>query len=146
MVALSQIYLNYWERFYQPDVKIVCILETIRLWQLYNTISLSCHEQVCLSGLRFERYFSHHRARWWEKYLSKRSPLKHTCSWHDKLIAFWILNRQAKISLRTWQLSRLSLYISCLDSPSHSLNKRVVRKALSFSTVLVNIWLPFKLA
>ena len=26
-------------------------------------ISLSCHEQVCLSGLRFERYFSHHRAR-----------------------------------------------------------------------------------
>ena len=33
---------------------------------LYNTISLSCHEQVCLSGLRFE--------------LSKRSPLKHTCS------------------------------------------------------------------
>ena len=28
-----------------------------------NIISLSCHEQVCLSGLRFERYFSHHRAR-----------------------------------------------------------------------------------
>ena len=27
-----------------------------------NIISLSCHEQVCLSGLRFERYFSHHRA------------------------------------------------------------------------------------
>ena len=23
---------------------------------------------------------------WWEKYLSKRSQLKHTCSWHDKLI------------------------------------------------------------
>ena len=27
-----------------------------------NTVSLSRHEQVCLSGLRFERYFSHHRA------------------------------------------------------------------------------------
>ena len=27
-----------------------------------NIISLSRHEQVCLSGLRFERYFSHHRA------------------------------------------------------------------------------------
>ena len=26
------------------------------------TISLSCHEQVCLCGLHFERYFSHHRA------------------------------------------------------------------------------------
>ena len=23
-------------------------------------------------------------ARWWEKYLSKRSPLKDTCSWRDK--------------------------------------------------------------
>ena len=34
---------------------------------------------------------------WWEKYLSKRSPLKHTCSWPDKLIVLWILNRQAKI-------------------------------------------------
>ena len=28
----------------------------------YNTISLSRHEQVYLSGLRFERYFSHDRA------------------------------------------------------------------------------------
>ena len=27
-----------------------------------DTISLSCHEQVCLSGLSFERYFSHHWA------------------------------------------------------------------------------------
>ena len=63
---------------------------------ILNTISLSCHEQVCLSGLCFERYFS----RWWEKYLSKRSPLKHTCSWRDKLIILWILNRQAKIFLR----------------------------------------------
>ena len=28
-----------------------------------NTISLSCHEQVCLMRLRFERYFSHHHGR-----------------------------------------------------------------------------------
>ena len=35
-------------------------------------------------------------ARWWEKHLSKRNPLKHTCSWRDKLIVLWILNRQAK--------------------------------------------------
>ena len=25
------------------------------LFSIHNTISLSCHEQVCLSGLRFER-------------------------------------------------------------------------------------------
>ena len=37
-------------------------------------------------------------APWWEKYLSKRSPLKHTCSWRAKLIVLWILNRQPKYS------------------------------------------------
>ena len=65
-----------------------------------STISLSRHEQVCLMRLRFERYFSHHRAWWWEKYLSKRSLIKHTCSWRDKLIVLWTLNREAKIFLR----------------------------------------------
>ena len=29
-------------------------------------------------------------AQWWEKYLSKRSPLKHTCSWRDKLIVLFV--------------------------------------------------------
>ena len=33
------------------------------LFSIHNTKSLSRHEQVCLSGLRFERYFSHHRAK-----------------------------------------------------------------------------------
>ena len=32
------------------------------LFSNHNTISLSRHEQEFLSGLRFERYFSHHRA------------------------------------------------------------------------------------
>ena len=31
------------------------------LFSVYNTISSSLHEQVCLMRLRFERYFSHHR-------------------------------------------------------------------------------------
>ena len=52
------------------------------LFSVHNTISLSRHEQVCLIRLLFERFFSHHRAR----YLSKRSLIKDTCSWHDKLI------------------------------------------------------------
>ena len=29
------------------------------LFSIHNIISLSCHEQVCLNGLRFETYFSH---------------------------------------------------------------------------------------
>ena len=34
---------------------------------------------------------------WWlEKYFSKRSLIKHTCSWRDKLIVSWTLNRQVK--------------------------------------------------
>ena len=32
------------------------------LFSVHNTTSLSRHEQVCLMRLRFERYFSHHRA------------------------------------------------------------------------------------
>ena len=32
------------------------------LFSIHNRVSLSCHEQVCLSELRFERYFSHHQA------------------------------------------------------------------------------------
>ena len=38
---------------------------------------------------------------------------------------------------RLWQSSRLSQYISCLGCPTYSLTKRIVRKALSFSTVMV---------
>ena len=33
------------------------------LCSIHSTISLSCHEQVCLRWLRFERYFSHHWAK-----------------------------------------------------------------------------------
>ena len=63
---------------------------------LNNTISLSRHEQVCLIRPCFERYFSHHQdersiSQCQEKYLLKRSPIKHTCSWCDKLIVLWTL-------------------------------------------------------
>ena len=41
------------------------------------------------------------KKKWWEKYLSKLSLIKHTCSPRDKLIVLWILNSWAKIFLRT---------------------------------------------
>ena len=54
---------------------------------------------------------------WWEKYLSKRSPLKHTCWWRDKLIVLWILHRQAKIFLSIiyicWQFQS-RYYTECI--------------------------------
>ena len=34
---------------------------------------------------------SNYRAQWWEKYLSKHSLIKHTCSWRDKLILKWAI-------------------------------------------------------
>ena len=47
---------------------------------------------------------------------------------------------------RLWQSSHPYQYISCLGSPAYPLTKRIVRMVLSFSTVMVNIWLPFKRA
>ena len=44
----------------------------------------------------FQTYYNklsrHEQARWWEKYLSKLSILKHTCSWRDNLLyyEYWI--------------------------------------------------------
>ena len=64
----------------------------------HNLVTLSCHEQVFLMRVHFERYFSYHWAIitshywpwWWEKYFSKRSRVKHTCSWRNKLILFFV--------------------------------------------------------
>ena len=46
---------------------------------------------------KFSGFFSER----WGKHFSKRSLIKHNCSWRDKLIVLWTLNRQAKIFLRT---------------------------------------------
>ena len=73
------------------------------LFSIHNALSLSSdHTNVQLSRKKvflLGSYFSVHVSflsfpGWWEKYLSKCSPLKHTCSWRDKL-----MNRQAKIFL-----------------------------------------------
>ena len=39
-------------------------------------------------------------AQWWEKYLLKGSLIKHICSWREKLIVLWRLNRKANIFSR----------------------------------------------
>ena len=62
------VWLTEFESFATPISKIPKIPKVIRknifacLFSVHNTISLSRHEQVCLMRLRFERYFSHHRA------------------------------------------------------------------------------------
>ena len=84
-------------------------------FSVHNTISLSRHEQVCLIRLRFERYFSDHRVRWREKYLSKRSLIKDTCSWCDKLIVLQPEHSFAK----EWHY--FSVFKKRYRKPSHSL-------------------------
>ena len=66
----------------------------------FVSISLIVSVKVCIFPLNL-RDIIIYVARWWEKYLSKLIPLKHSCWWRDKLIVLWILNREAKIFLRT---------------------------------------------
>ena len=68
------------------------------LSSVHNIISLSWHKQVCLIRLRFERYFSHH----WEKYLSKFSLIKHTCSWRDNPFCKTLYKRPTKNTTATF--------------------------------------------
>ena len=54
-------------------------------------------------------------ARWWDRYPSKHSLIKHTCSWRDKLIVLLTLNRQAKIFSRIFTFSILDFDLpACL--------------------------------
>ena len=52
---------------------------------LFLSISFIVSVKVCIFPLDMHDIVIY-VARWWEKYLLKLSPLKHTCSWRDKLI------------------------------------------------------------
>ena len=59
------------------------------LWQLQENFLISFY-------YKFAGFFS----KWWGSIL-KRSLIKRTCSWLNKLLVLWTLNRQAEIFLRT---------------------------------------------
>ena len=67
--------------------------------ELVLTVSFIVSVQVRILPLNM-RHIITYVARWWERYLSKRSLIKHTCSWRDKLTVLWTLKRQAKMFLR----------------------------------------------
>ena len=87
--------------YYCWSVFFLCLTE--RSWKnrkriklkVISSLFVEIFSQVCslfrvlhagYVDLRFRRYVSNYQARWWEKYLSKRSFIKHTFSWRDKLI------------------------------------------------------------
>ena len=76
-----------------------------------NIISLSCHEQVCLSG-----------------------PLKHTCSWHDKLIVskkvvlFPEIGRVKKFLSLTRLHSRMCIRIHTFNFKKQQTNKETSKQ------------------
>ena len=94
------------------SVNLYCPVTLICLIVLINHIAqlLLIRKFYCFRpGLHiFFKYARHNHLRcpMMEKYLSERSLTKHSCSWRDKLIVLWTLNRQAKI------FSRIS-YIVC---------------------------------
>ena len=69
------------------------------MWNFFLSVSFIVSVQVRIFPLNMGDIIIY-IAQWWEKYLQKRSLIKHTCSWRDKLIILWTLKRQAKIFLR----------------------------------------------
>ena len=110
-------------------ITLICPIVLIsHIAQLLLTVSFIVSVKVCIFPLNM-RYIIINVARWWEKYLSKRSPLKHTCSGHDKLIVLWTLNRQAK-NIFTYLIVKLSILAVPQDrSPKKSY---IVGETISF--------------
>ena len=81
-------------------ITLICLIILIsHIAQLYLIHKFYCFCPVCIFSLSMSGIIIY-VTRWGEKYLPKHSPIKHTCSWCDKLIVLWRLNRRAKIFLR----------------------------------------------
>ena len=111
-------------------ISLICLIILIsHIAQLVLIREFIVSIQVCIFPLNMCDIIIY-VARWWEKYLSKRNFIKHTCSWRDKLIVLWTLNRQAKIFLRMVLyivlLSVTFFYFLVLDGNIFSINNFVV--------------------
>ena len=76
-------------------------------------------------------------ARWWEKYLSKRSPLKHTCSWNDKLIVILEIvgsNKNIFLTKNTVSCDKLGDTISTIDFKVTTDNQHVDSSIVTYKT------------
>ena len=92
---------------------------------------MHCSLKVLNNGCTFAKF---------SELLKALMPAKWKYRFHSRRFVLIITADTARLR----QPPRLSQYISCLGSPANLLTKRIVGKALSFFTVIVNIWLPFK--
>ena len=81
------------------------------MFSVHNTIRLSRHEQICIIRLRFGRYFCNHQ----EKYLLKRSLIKHTCSWLEREILkyFWLTTMLVMLERKPSLVSIKKFWYQC---------------------------------
>ena len=106
VMLVLNLYLQLHEIFF-----IIVLVSFIFVWYNYYTISLSCHEQVCFSGLRFERFFSHHRGRSISRNVAHLNVLVQDMInllyyeyWTDKQKYFYVYN---------YNIKYFNIYIFC---------------------------------
>ena len=95
-------------------------------------------------------------AQWWEKYLSKHNPLKHTCWWCDKLIlllkrSYYLflldyikIHKKQKLSaldiIESWSKEMWSIsYVSCVNISVSFFNSKISIFILDAPTLKLSI-------
>ena len=86
---------------------------------------------ICLSGLRFERYFW-----WWEKYLSKRNPLKHNIFSYIK--THYGETILAKVQKLEKTMIKYSSYTNYLRFSLHCHHNKILPKDLQLKSKMPN--------
>ena len=89
---------QWWRSYYQQNVQDPLDRTDREMWRVQcnicdEYINLKCYDKKNISAADY--FFCN---------LHRIMNINISCSWHDKLIVLWILNRQAKISLCTWIL------------------------------------------
>ena len=93
----------------------------------FLSVSLIVSVQVRIFLLNM-RHIIIYVARWWKKYLSKRSLIKHNCSWRVNLLYYNILASQKLPS---------SIFLGLIG-----LNKQKIKNHLKPSNVVLQLFFP----
>ena len=95
-----------------------CVRKSLLSGNVFSPTSASStlSIQVCIFSLNMDDIIIY-VARWCQKYLSKSSLFKHTCSWRDKLIIFlWSIEKNADVcwSYQHWVWQKCKPFLTAL--------------------------------